>query len=112
MRSRPSEPEADAAPGCRSGVAWPSGFDGAPSTDSGSVRVRAALEEHYAHSGEERSGLAELAIAAAELDGHPAADHPDLVARAVDDLGDDAFIEDVLAWVRGALAGATDAVRT
>lgn len=74
--------------------------------------TRAALEEHYAGRENERSGLAELAIAAAEIEGHPAADHPDLVARAVQDLSDDAYIEDVLAWVRGALAITHGAVGT
>lgn len=66
--------------------------------------IREALDEHYAGRPDERADLVELAIAAAEIDGHPAAGHPDLVTQAVDDLGDDAYIEDVLAWVRGALA--------
>ena len=66
--------------------------------------TREALDEYYASRRDDRADLAELAIAAAEIDGHPAVSHPDLVARAVDDLGDDAYIEDVLVWVRGALA--------
>lgn len=74
--------------------------------------TREALDEYYASRPDDRADLTELAIAAAEIDGHPAASHPDLVARAVDDLADDAYIEDVLAWVRGALAVTSNPARS
>lgn len=72
--------------------------------DADGAAVRAALEAHFAEHPEARPTLAEVALAGAEIEGHPAADHPDLIDEAVADLGDDAHFEDVLAWVRGALA--------
>lgn len=51
-------------------------------------------------------------MAGAELDGHPAVDHPELIERAVADLGEDAHFEDVLHWVRGALASTSGAAST
>lgn len=72
--------------------------------DTDDVSARAALEEHYQLYPEVRPTLAEVARAGAEMDDHPAQHHPDLIDRAVADLGGDAHPEDVLAWVRGALA--------
>ena len=66
--------------------------------------VRSALDERYARAPEARPSLAEVVEAAAVVERHPAADHPDLVQAAIDDLGEDAFVEDVFAWVQGALA--------
>ena len=47
---------------------------------------RRALDEHYAAHPEARPDLAELAQAAAELDGHPLAECPDLLARAATEV--------------------------
>lgn len=66
--------------------------------------VRRALEEHYAEHPDARPSLALVSQSAAQLDGHPAADRRDLIDAAVEDLGQDAFVEDVLSWVQGALA--------
>jgi hypothetical protein len=66
--------------------------------------VREALDEHYASEPEARPSLAMVVERAAQMDGHPAGGRPDLIEAAVLDLGDGAFVEDVLAWVRGALA--------
>jgi hypothetical protein len=68
------------------------------------AEVKAALEEHFTEHPEARPSLAEVAMAGAQLDGNPAADHPELIERAVADLGEEAHFEDVLHWVRGALA--------
>jgi hypothetical protein len=65
--------------------------------------ARAALEEHYAEYPEARPTLAGVARAGAEMYGHPAADHLDLIDAAVADLGDHVHFEDVLVWVQGAL---------
>ncbi len=67
------------------------------------AEVRAALDEHYARYPEARPTLAEVAFGAAQVFGHPAADHPDLIDRAVADLGEKAHYESVLAWVSGYL---------
>jgi hypothetical protein len=72
--------------------------------EDGIADVRAALEEHYATHPDARPTLAMIVVAAAQQEGHPAAEHPEIVDDAIADLGEDAFIEDVLAWVRGALA--------
>ena len=47
---------------------------------------RRALEEHYAAHPEVRPDLVELAQAAAELDEHPLAEHPDLLQRAATEV--------------------------
>lgn len=63
-----------------------------------------ALAEHYAEHPEAEPSLATIVKAAAQQDGHSAAEHPDLIVAAIEDLGDDdVFVEDVLAWVKGAL---------
>lgn len=76
------------------------------------AEVKAALEKHDTEYPEARPSLAELAMAGPELDGHPAANHPELIDRAVADLGEDAHFEDVLHWVRGALASRSGAAST
>lgn len=73
--------------------------------------IREALDEHYAEHPDARPSLPEIVDSAAELEGHPAAAHPALVRRAVEDLGDDALVEDVLAWVRGALSREVEVTR-
>ena len=72
--------------------------------DEAFVEVRSALDEHYAEHPDARPSLTMVAQAAAEIEGHPASERTDLIERAVADLGEDACVEDVLAWVRGALA--------
>jgi hypothetical protein len=62
---------------------------------------RAALAAHYARHPEARPSLAELALAAAELDGDPLADEPALLRRAADEVvlvKPDATSDDVLVW--------------
>lgn len=71
--------------------------------------ARAALEELYAEDPDSRPTLAEVAMAGAELDDHPALGHPELIDRAIVDLGEDAHPEDVLAWVKGLLAAQVSA---
>ncbi|MBK5223220.1 MAG: hypothetical protein JJE52_10155 [Acidimicrobiia bacterium] len=65
---------------------------------------QAALVEHYERHPDARSELWELALAAAEIDGNPVAEHPGLLRRAAESLGDRADIDAVLAWAEGALA--------
>lgn len=77
--------------------------------DADKVAVRAALEEIYADDPAARPTLAEIAMAGAEMDDHPAFHHPDLIDRAIVDLGEDAHPEDVLAWVKGVLAARASA---
>lgn len=72
--------------------------------DEATVDVRAALEAHYAEHPEARPSLTMVTQSAAAMEGHAAQHRPDLIDAAVQDLGDDAFVEDVLAWVSGALA--------
>ncbi|HEU5151036.1 MAG TPA: hypothetical protein VFU19_11090 [Iamia sp.] len=73
------------------------------------VAARAALEEYYEMYPEARPTLAQVAMAGAELDDHPALHHPDLIDKAIADLGEDAHPEDVLAWVKGVLAARASA---
>jgi hypothetical protein len=63
--------------------------------------MQAALEEHYQHHPEARPGLGDLAVAAAELDGHPLAREPDRLRRAAAEIAErhpGASPEDVLLW--------------
>ncbi|MGC8471511.1 MAG: hypothetical protein ACP5PM_04375 [Acidimicrobiales bacterium] len=65
------------------------------------VLMRAALEEHYAAHPGTRPRLGDLAVAAAELDGHPLAAFPELLHRAADELvarRHDATPDDVVLW--------------
>jgi hypothetical protein len=65
------------------------------------VVVDAVLERHYEEYPELRPTLADLAIAAAEIDGHPLAQQPDLIRKAAAEIEPrhvDAYPEDVLLW--------------
>lgn len=88
------------------------GLAGSPNEVTvGAVRSRVeafaqslALEEHFAAHPNTRPTLGDLAIAAAELDGHPLADHPEFLRQCADEVADlrpDANGEDVLLYAAG-----------
>lgn len=56
------------------------GLRGAPEA----FAQRAVLDAHYLAHPEARPELAEIALAAARLDGHPLGERPDLIQRAAD----------------------------
>lgn len=63
--------------------------------------VLAALELHYEEYPDTRPTLADLAIAAAEIDGNPLAQKPELLERSAAEVGSrhpGASFEDVLLW--------------
>lgn len=63
--------------------------------------TQAALDEHYAQYPETRPKLADLAIAAANLDGNPLAADPERIRRAAAELASvhpDPDPDDVLIW--------------
>lgn len=63
--------------------------------------MQAVLDDHYERYPDSRPNLGDLAIAAAELDGHPMAGEPALVRRAAAEIvgkHPDASPEDVLLW--------------
>jgi hypothetical protein len=63
--------------------------------------VLAALELHYEEYPDTRPTLADLAIAAAEIDGNPLAQKPELLERSAAEVGrrhPGASFEDVLLW--------------
>lgn len=65
------------------------------------IVMQAALDDHYRRYPETRPDLGDLAIAAAELDGHPLAGEPDRLrqaAREIVRLHSDATEDDVLLW--------------
>lgn len=65
------------------------------------IVMQAALDEHYAAHPATRPSLADLAVAAAELDGHPLATRPDVLRQAADAVVDrhpDGDADDVLLW--------------
>lgn len=65
------------------------------------VVMQAVLDAHYEQHPQARPSLAELAIAAAELDGHPLAAHPGLLREAADEITrthPNADADDVLLW--------------
>ena len=65
------------------------------------VVMRAILDDHYVRYPDSRPALGDLAIAAAELDGHRLAEEPDRLLRAAAEIADvhpDASPEDVLLW--------------
>ena len=73
------------------------------------ILVEAALSAHYEEYPEARPSLAELAIAAAELDGNPLASTPELICAAADEVaarhpGADADI--VLLWAEAKASNA------
>jgi hypothetical protein len=73
------------------------------------IVVEAALEEHFQRHPKARPSLAELAIAAAELDGNPLAGQPGLIrraAKAIVERHPDADADDVLLWAEAASSAA------
>jgi hypothetical protein len=65
------------------------------------VLMQAALDDHYTRYPRTRPDLADLAIAAAELDGHPLAAEPERIRHAATELAarhPDSEPEDVLLW--------------
>jgi hypothetical protein len=68
---------------------------------------RIVLDAHYQVHPQARPDLAEVALAAAELDGNPLAERPDLVRRAATDVRavkDDPTPDDVLLYAAGLAA--------
>lgn len=65
------------------------------------VVMQAVLEDHYQRHPEARPGLGDLAVAAAELDGHPLAAEPERLRRAAAEIAErhpGASPDDVLLW--------------
>lgn len=65
------------------------------------VVMQAVLDDHYARFPQARPDLGDLAVAAAELDGHPLAAEPERLRRAAAEITGhhpDASPEDVLLW--------------
>jgi hypothetical protein len=65
------------------------------------VVMQAVLDDHYEHHPEARPDLGDLAVAAAELDGHPLAAEPERVRRAAAEIvvrHPGASPDDVLLW--------------
>jgi hypothetical protein len=70
---------------------------------------RAVLDAHYLAHPDARPDLAEVALAAAQLDGHPLAEQPELVQRAADEIVsilDDPTPDEVLSYAAGLAAAA------
>lgn len=70
---------------------------------------RALLDDHYRAYPDARPDLADIALAAAAIDGHPLADRPELIRRAAQDVGgvkDDPTPDDVLIYAAGLAAAA------
>lgn len=68
---------------------------------------RAVLDAHYRAHPRARPDLAEIALAAAEIDGNPLAERPELVRRAAVEVRafkDDASPDDVLLYAAGLAA--------
>jgi hypothetical protein len=65
------------------------------------VVIQAVLDDHYEHHPEARPDLGDLAVAAAELDGHPLAAEPERLRRAAAEIvvrHPGASPDDVLLW--------------
>jgi hypothetical protein len=65
------------------------------------VVMQAVLDDHYQHHPQARPHLGDLAIAAAELDGHPLAAEPERLRQAASEIArnhPDASPDDVLLW--------------
>ena len=63
--------------------------------------MQAALDDHYRRHADTRPSLGDLAVAAAELDGHPLADEPERIRQAATEIVErhpDASPEDVVLW--------------
>ena len=70
---------------------------------------RAVLDAHYRAHPEARPDLAEVALAAAEIDGNPLAAQPELIRRAAQEIRaikDDPAPDDVLLYAAGLAAAA------
>lgn len=70
---------------------------------------RAVLDAHYEAHPDARPDLAEIALAAAALDGHPLAERPELVRRAAAEIvsiTDDPTPDEVLSYAAGLAAAA------
>lgn len=73
------------------------------------VVMQAVLDAHYQQHPQARPDIAELAMAAAELDGHPLAGRPDLLRKAAEQITKthpNANADEVLLWAE-ALSGAS-----
>lgn len=65
------------------------------------VVMQATLDDHYQQHPQARPNLGDLAIAAAELDGHPLAGQPERLRQAAGEIArnhPDASPDDVLLW--------------
>ncbi len=65
------------------------------------VVIQAVLDDHYRQHPQARPDLADLAVAAAEIDGHPLADKPERLRSAAAEISvrhPGATPEDVLLW--------------
>jgi hypothetical protein len=65
------------------------------------IVMQAVLDAHYQQHPQARPDLAELALAAAELDGHPLVGRPELLREAAEEITrthPDADADDVLLW--------------
>ena len=65
------------------------------------VVTQSVLDDHYAHYQEARPDLGELALAAAEIDGHPMAAEPERLRSAAAEIAarhPSATPDDVLLW--------------
>lgn len=65
------------------------------------VVMQAVLDDHYQRHPQARPDLGDLAVAAAELDGHPLAAHPESLRRAAAEIAVNhpgASPEDVVLW--------------
>jgi len=63
--------------------------------------MQAALDNHYERHPDARPSLGDLAVAAAELDGHPLAEEPERIRRAAEEIVErhpDASPDDVVLW--------------
>jgi hypothetical protein len=70
--------------------------------------MQAVLDDHYERYPAARPDLGDLAIAAAELDGHPLAAQPERIRRAAAEISarhPDADPEDVLLWAEARALG-------
>jgi len=73
---------------------------------------RAVLDEHYREHPEVRPERWEIALATAEIDGHPLVARPDLVRRAATEIlatVDDPTPEEILAFASGLASGSSAA---
>jgi hypothetical protein len=71
--------------------------------------MQAVLDRHYQEYPESRPTLADLAMAAAEIDGHPLADNPGLISRSAAEVQQrhpGASPEDVLLWAEARTSSA------